>query len=103
MILVTAAATAAVALGLSFATGNRVARGKLRFAALIATVAVALAAALRVPDLAVAIPPAASSSTYSFFSPEEPNASRRKSTFTPARARSIRIALSSSASAPGLQ
>ena len=37
MILVTAAAAAVVALALSFATRNRVARGKLRFAAVVAT------------------------------------------------------------------
>jgi small-conductance mechanosensitive channel/CRP-like cAMP-binding protein len=55
--VVTAAATAAVALALSFATHNRVARGKLRFAALVAAVALALAGALRVPDIAAVIPP----------------------------------------------
>ena len=57
MTLVAAAATVAVALALSFATRNRVARGKLRFAALIATVALALAGAMRVPALAASIPP----------------------------------------------
>ena len=57
MILVTAAVTAAVALALSLATRNRVARGKLRFAAVIAVVALALAGAMRVPELAAAIPP----------------------------------------------
>ncbi len=57
MILVTAAATAAVALALSFATRNRVARGKLRFASVVALVALALAGAMRVPELAAAIPP----------------------------------------------
>jgi small-conductance mechanosensitive channel/CRP-like cAMP-binding protein len=55
--LVTAAATVVVALALSFATRNRVARGKLRFAAFIALVGVALAAAMRVPQLAASIPP----------------------------------------------
>ncbi len=55
--LVTAAATAAVALALSFATRNRVARGKLRFAAVVALVALALASAMQVPSLAAAIPP----------------------------------------------
>lgn len=54
--LVTAAATLVVALGLSAATRNRVARGKLRFAALIALVALALAGAIRVPALAASIP-----------------------------------------------
>ena len=57
MILVTAAATLVVALALSFATPNRIARGKLRFAALIAAVALGLAGAMRVPELAAAIPP----------------------------------------------
>jgi small-conductance mechanosensitive channel/CRP-like cAMP-binding protein len=57
VILVTAAATAAVALALSFATRNRVARGKLRFAAAVAIVALGLAGAMRVPSLAPAIPP----------------------------------------------
>jgi small-conductance mechanosensitive channel/CRP-like cAMP-binding protein len=55
--LVTAAATAVLALGLSFATRNRVARGKLRFAAVIAGSAMALSGAMRVPSLAAAIPP----------------------------------------------
>jgi small-conductance mechanosensitive channel/CRP-like cAMP-binding protein len=54
---VVATVTAAVAFALSLATRNRVARGKLRFAALIAVVALALAGALRVPDLAAVIPP----------------------------------------------
>jgi small-conductance mechanosensitive channel/CRP-like cAMP-binding protein len=55
--LVTAAATVVVAFALSFATPNRVARGKLRFAALVAGVGLALAGAARVPQLAAAIPP----------------------------------------------
>jgi len=55
--LVTAAATVVVALALSFATRNRVARGKLRFAAFVAAIGVALAAAMRMPQLAAAIPP----------------------------------------------
>jgi small-conductance mechanosensitive channel/CRP-like cAMP-binding protein len=54
---VVATVTAAVAFALSLATRIRVARGKLRFAALIAVVALALAGALRVPDLAAVIPP----------------------------------------------
>jgi small-conductance mechanosensitive channel/CRP-like cAMP-binding protein len=57
VILVTAAATAAVTFALSLATRNRIARGKLRFATLIAGVALALATAMRVPQLAAAIPP----------------------------------------------
>ena len=57
MILVTAAATVVIALSLSFATRNRVARGKLRFAAVVAVVGLGLAGAMRVPELAAAIPP----------------------------------------------
>ena len=57
MILVTAAAVSVVALALSFATRNRVARGKLRFAAILGAIALALAGAMRVPELAAAIPP----------------------------------------------
>jgi small-conductance mechanosensitive channel/CRP-like cAMP-binding protein len=56
-VLLVATATVVIALALSFATRNRVARGKLRFAALVATVALALAGAMRVPELAAAIPP----------------------------------------------
>jgi small-conductance mechanosensitive channel/CRP-like cAMP-binding protein len=54
--LVTAAATVVVALALSFATRNRVARGKLRFAAFVGTGGLALAGAMRVPALVAAIP-----------------------------------------------
>ena len=57
MILMTAAATAVIALALSFATRNRVARGKLRSAAIVAVVSLGLAGAMRVPALAAAIPP----------------------------------------------
>jgi len=57
VILMTAAATAVIALALSFATRNRVARGKLRSAAIVAVVALGLAGAMRVPALAAAIPP----------------------------------------------
>ena len=57
MILVTAAIAVIAALALSFATRNRVARGKLRFASVVAIVALALSAAMRVPDLAATIPP----------------------------------------------
>jgi small-conductance mechanosensitive channel/CRP-like cAMP-binding protein len=55
--LVTAAVTVVLAFGLSFATRNRVARGKLRFAALVAVIGLALAAAMLIPALAAAIPP----------------------------------------------
>ena len=55
--MIAALVTAVVALGLSVATRNRVARGKLRFAAVVAAAAAALAAAWRVPQLAAAIPP----------------------------------------------
>ena len=44
---VVATATVVVALALSFATRNRVARGKLRFAAVVAAVGLALAGAMR--------------------------------------------------------
>lgn len=57
MTLVTAAVTVVLAFGLSFATRNRVARGKLRFAALVAVIGLALAAAMLIPALAAAIPP----------------------------------------------
>jgi len=55
--VVTAAVTVVLALALSFATRNRVARGKLRFAALVAVVGLALSAAMRIPALAASIPP----------------------------------------------
>jgi small-conductance mechanosensitive channel/CRP-like cAMP-binding protein len=56
-VLVTAGATAVLALALSIATRNRVARGKLRFAAAIALIAVVLSGAIHVPALAASIPP----------------------------------------------
>jgi small-conductance mechanosensitive channel/CRP-like cAMP-binding protein len=56
-VLVTAGTTAVLALALSVATRNRVARGKLRFAAVVALIALVLSGAIHVPALATAIPP----------------------------------------------
>ena len=57
MTLATAATTVVLALALSFATRNRAARGKLRFAALVGAIGLVLAAAMRIPALAGVIPP----------------------------------------------
>jgi small-conductance mechanosensitive channel/CRP-like cAMP-binding protein len=55
--MIAALVTAVLALALSIATRNRVARGKLRFAAVVAAVAAVLAASWRVPELAAKLPP----------------------------------------------
>ena len=52
--------------------------------------------------LATSTPASVIASKYSSFSFAAPNASRRKSTFTPARARSMRIFWIVSAICPGL-